>query len=158
MSKYRNKLIKIDAFKFGVDDVPNWFTGSIVKEKKKIATSSVGFVDNDLATTIIDNIDGVYQELEYAKIENSIDGNVKVKKGDYIVKTYDGEMASYPAEEFEDVFENIEQSNDKLKEICKPICEYIKANYDPYTHIIINDENVIVVKTELGIPMKNRCF
>ena len=44
---------------------------------------------------------------------------------------------------------------EKIKELevlCKPIVEYLKENYDPYTNIIISDSNIRVTQDVIGIP------
>lgn len=44
---------------------------------------------------------------------------------------------------------------ESLRDLCKPICEYINEHYDPHTQIIITDDHVKVTRDEIGIPVKN---
>jgi hypothetical protein len=41
-----------------------------------------------------------------------------------------------------------------LQDICKPVSDYLKENYDPHTTIIITDSIIKLVKDEIGIPIK----
>ncbi|CEK34286.1 hypothetical protein UMC2_34971 [[Clostridium] sordellii] len=54
-------------------------------------------------------------------------------------------------------FDSIEEDRiseiETLRNICRPICEYINEHYDPYTQIIITDKQVKIMKDEIGIPM-----
>lgn len=40
-----------------------------------------------------------------------------------------------------------------LKEISKPIIEFLKENYNPHTTIIINQDSIKVVSDEINIPI-----
>lgn len=40
----------------------------------------------------------------------------------------------------------------ELKDLCKPIVNYLKENYDPYVNVIINDSNIRVTRDITGIP------
>lgn len=41
-----------------------------------------------------------------------------------------------------------------LEEICRPIAEYLKNNYDPHCTIIITDTQIKLVRDEIGIPVE----
>lgn len=43
----------------------------------------------------------------------------------------------------------------KLEELCKPIAEYLKQNYDPHCSIIISDSYIKLVRDEIGISIKD---
>ena len=43
---------------------------------------------------------------------------------------------------------------EELKELCKPLIEYLKENYDLHTTIIISEDYIKLVKDEIGIPME----
>lgn len=41
---------------------------------------------------------------------------------------------------------------EELKEKCEPLIEYLKEHCDPHQMIIISDEGVRLVSTELWVP------
>ncbi len=49
---------------------------------------------------------------------------------------------------------NRKEEIDKLEELCKPIAEYLKSNYDPYATVVITDSHIKLVRGEIGIPVK----
>lgn len=40
----------------------------------------------------------------------------------------------------------------ELKELCKPISDYLKKNCDPYCTVIIADQSVKLVRDQISIP------
>lgn len=42
----------------------------------------------------------------------------------------------------------------ELEEICKPVVEYLKKNYDPHCTVVITDSHIKLVRDEIGIPVK----
>ena len=44
-----------------------------------------------------------------------------------------------------------EQMED-LRELCKPLIEYLHCKYEPYTEICISSEGIKVKQTVIGIP------
>ena len=43
----------------------------------------------------------------------------------------------------------------KIEELCKPVYEYLRQNYDPHCSIIISDLHIKLVRNEIGIPIKD---
>ncbi|MEG0133818.1 MAG: hypothetical protein RR782_06800 [Clostridium sp.] len=41
-----------------------------------------------------------------------------------------------------------------LKNICSPVVDYLKENYDPYCTVIITDYQIKLVRDEIGIPIE----
>ena len=41
-----------------------------------------------------------------------------------------------------------------LEEICGPIIEYLIKNHDPHCSVIISDNQIKLIRTEIGIPVK----
>jgi len=39
-----------------------------------------------------------------------------------------------------------------LEELCKPISNYLRNNYDPYVTVVITDSKIKLVRDEIGIP------
>ena len=40
-----------------------------------------------------------------------------------------------------------------VKELCKPIREYLANNYDPHTTFLISMDNINIVRDEVNIPI-----
>ena len=43
----------------------------------------------------------------------------------------------------------------KLKEVCKPIVEYLNENFDPHTTIMITSDCVKVCQDVYGVPIES---
>jgi hypothetical protein len=43
----------------------------------------------------------------------------------------------------------------KLEELCKPVTEYLKSNYDPYATVVITDSHIKLYRGGIGIPVRN---
>ena len=52
--------------------------------------------------------------------------------------------------------ENVNAELDKLKDLCTPVIEYLKDNYNHYTKLIISEDCIEMVITEVGIPMDSK--
>lgn len=81
--KYRKKPVVVEAFRFGVDRMPLWFTDKIDTKEVKI-------------------------ELGYAIID-TLEGKMKAEFLDYIIKGVKGEL--YPCKDdiFEATYEKVEE-------------------------------------------------
>ncbi|WP_297429581.1 hypothetical protein [Clostridium sp.] len=53
----------------------------------------------------------------------------------------------------EDGFMPAESPVQELEEICKPVVEYLKKNYDPHCTVVITDSHIKLVRDEIGIPV-----
>lgn len=42
----------------------------------------------------------------------------------------------------------------KLEELCLPIVEWLKKNYDPYTQVQITSDNIEMIQKVIGIPLE----
>jgi hypothetical protein len=42
---------------------------------------------------------------------------------------------------------------DKLEELCKPISDYLRENYDPYYSVVITDDSIRLTQDQIGIPV-----
>ncbi|MHC1683456.1 MAG: hypothetical protein AB6733_10950 [Clostridiaceae bacterium] len=42
-----------------------------------------------------------------------------------------------------------------LEEVCRPVVDFLKKNYDPYTTIIIAESQIKLVRDEIGIPVES---
>ncbi|OSA98149.1 UNVERIFIED_ORG: hypothetical protein B2H98_05520 [Clostridium botulinum] len=41
-----------------------------------------------------------------------------------------------------------------LEEVCKPVVDYLKKNYDPHCTVVITDSQMRLVRDEIGIPVR----
>ncbi|MBN1076984.1 hypothetical protein [Clostridium botulinum] len=41
----------------------------------------------------------------------------------------------------------------RLEEVCKPVVDYLKKNYDPHCTVVITDSQIRLVRDEIGIPV-----
>lgn len=48
--------------------------------------------------------------------------------------------------------EELGLEENKLRELARPLIEYLKENCHPYTSIVITEERMAVVETVLSIP------
>lgn len=44
---------------------------------------------------------------------------------------------------------------EKLNELCKPVVEYLKRNWDPHCAVIITDSHIKLVRDEMGCPTRS---
>jgi hypothetical protein len=44
---------------------------------------------------------------------------------------------------------------ESLKNVCKPVLEYLKKNYNPHCSLIITDTYIRLVEDKIGIPVEN---
>lgn len=51
--------------------------------------------------------------------------------------------------------ESIKEEIKNLNEICKPVVDYLKENYDPHCTVIITDNHIRLVRDEMGIPVRS---
>jgi hypothetical protein len=42
----------------------------------------------------------------------------------------------------------------ELEELCKPVAEYLKKNWDPHCTVVITDSHIRLVRDEMGIPVR----
>ncbi|NFS61085.1 hypothetical protein FDF00_09010, partial [Clostridium botulinum] len=42
----------------------------------------------------------------------------------------------------------------KIEEVCKPVVDYLKKNYDPHCTVVITDSQIRLVRDEIGIPVR----
>ena len=81
--KYRKIPVVIEAFKFGVDDFPEWFND---------------VVDTAMILSISNN----------ACIIRTLEGDHRARKGDYIIKGVKGELYPCKPDIFEMTYEKVD--------------------------------------------------
>lgn len=90
MTKYRKKPVEVEAFRFYVDPVPDWFM-------EKIKSNEIIFHD------------AVYERngrLAYCEIK-TLEGVMTGNAGDYIIKGVQGEIYPCKADIFEQTYEKV---------------------------------------------------
>lgn len=105
---YRKKPVEIEAFRFGHEDEPVWFT-----------TSVVGVIINDVPTPYSEALYKDYErtpvfcnlyipreEREYCLID-TLEGQMKAMNGDYIIKGVDGELYPCKPDIFMQTYERV---------------------------------------------------
>lgn len=150
MAKYRNKLVVIDAEKYkkGMEDgFENIRVSDLREDNIKVAHAWYGDVIKDKTANITLPYISILGDKEY------------IGPNDMIVTQCGGNRYICNKDIFEKTHEKIESDGVSeilsLRNLCKPIFEYINEHYDPYTQIIITDKQVKITKDEIGIPMQN---
>lgn len=91
MSKYRKKPVVIEAFKFYVDPMPDWFMDKVTENK-----------------AILRNCDYRRYDLSeaYCEIE-TLEGTMIANGGDYIIRGVQGEIYPCKPDMFEQTYEKV---------------------------------------------------
>lgn len=48
----------------------------------------------------------------------------------------------------------MEEKIKELEELCKPVSEYLKKNWNPHCTVIITDTHIKLVRDEVSIPLE----
>lgn len=91
--KFRKKPVEIEAFKFYVDDMPDWFMDGVTENK-----------------IILNNCNHDQYDLNQAYCEiETLEGTMVAYGGDYIIQGIEGEI--YPCKEriFEATYDKVEE-------------------------------------------------
>lgn len=88
MTFYVKKPIKIEAFRFGFDDEPEWFS------KDKHVIYHPAMVSKDLGTLVM-------TELPAFCMVQTLEGAMRAEIGDYVIKGIKGEIYPCKADIFE---------------------------------------------------------
>lgn len=46
----------------------------------------------------------------------------------------------------------MEKKTAELQALCEPLIKYLKENYDPHATIVVSDGDIMLMRTEIGIP------
>ena len=93
MSKYIKKPIEVEAFQFGIDEMPEWYLCS-----EQVSHSYNAYTGE--TTSYIDTLEGL----------------MKAHKGDYIIKGIKGEIYSCKEDIFKATYDLVETEKDMSKE------------------------------------------
>lgn len=97
MATYRKKPVEVEAFQYGVDSMPAWFTCSIIgtiifmeEDDDELIHHSLPNMKTGVYCNLAKTVAG---EAPYCLIE-TLEGSMKCEKGDFIIQSVHGEM--YP--------------------------------------------------------------
>lgn len=92
--KYRKKPLVIEAFRLGLERIPNWF--QLEFEKGNITQKN-------------ENPDDEYGNITYCYCEiKTLEGTMKADLGDYIIQGVNGEIYPCKPDIFEKTYEKVE--------------------------------------------------
>lgn len=89
MGKYRKKPVVIDAFKLGVDNMPDWFMDSVTANKVVLHGTSSGFYHADDTNADIYTLEGWHHANYGDYIIRGVKGELYPCKPDIFDMTYD---------------------------------------------------------------------
>lgn len=87
MARYIKKPVVIDAFRLGIDNIPDWFMDKLESNDARVYISFPG-------------------GLSYARIK-TLTGTRTVEVGDFIIKGIDGELSSCKADFFYEAYDRL---------------------------------------------------
>lgn len=87
MARYRKKPVEIEAFRLGIDCIPDWFMD-------KVASNNVNIVINLLGAVRMANI-------------KTLEGTMTAREGDFIIKGVEGEIYPCKADIFYATYEAV---------------------------------------------------
>lgn len=93
MGKYRKKPVMIEAFKFYVDPIPDWFMDKVTAYEAVLHNCDYKKYD----------IDEAYCEIQ------TLEGTMTGKGGDYIIKGVQGEIYPCKPDIFEQTYDLVEK-------------------------------------------------
>ena len=92
MMKYRKKPVEVEAFRMGIDNIPDWFMDKITSNEIILSR----------------NLDETYCHIE------TLEGTMKADYGDYIIRGVNGEIYPCKPDIFEKTYERAEKMIDIL--------------------------------------------
>ena len=117
MAKYRKKPVVIEAFRLGVDYIPDWFMDKVTTNDIILYGTSSGFEHHDDTNADIKTLEGV----------------MHANFGDYIIKGVKGEIYPCKPDIFKDTYESADTTADVVEVIrCKDYKEYNGHRYCNY--------------------------
>lgn len=115
MAKYRKKPVIVEAFKMGIDPIPDWFMDKVTANE--VILHSVPFHESRPH-----NYGQTYCDIM------TLEGTMRGDYGDYIIKGVQGEIYPCKPDIFEQTYEPVEEYSEqveklvaKVREACMPI-------------------------------------
>lgn len=100
MAKYRKKPVLVEAFKFYVDPMPDWFMDKVTTNEVILFNCNYNRYTIDEAFCHIDTLEGVMEG----------------RGGDFIIKGIQGEIYPCKPDIFEATYEILDESEDRTLE------------------------------------------
>ncbi|PJZ19747.1 hypothetical protein CEW46_21445 [Bacillus cereus] len=97
--KYVKKPVVIEAFRYGVDDRPDWFDDAVTDNTVITHTSGT--------SGPFDNPDRIWCTI------NTLEGKMTANEGDYIIKGVKGELYPCRADIFHATYEIVKENYDE---------------------------------------------
>jgi len=116
---FRQKSDLIEAFRIGIDPIPDWFMDKVTNNKAILLSPTVG-----------NHSPFEHRSDTYCILRNENGISSFVNHGQYIVNNQNRPIYSYEAEHFEKVYELIENSTTTFRKISKHF-EAFKIGLDP---------------------------
>lgn len=93
MSRYRKLPVEVEAFRIGIDYIPDWFMDKVTNNEIILHGKSSGFEHYDDTNCDI----------------KTLEGTMHANYGDYIIKGVNGEIYPCKPEIFEKTYELLEE-------------------------------------------------
>lgn len=136
MAIYQSKSVTVEAFRMGIDPIPDWFQDLI----------SSGDI---LAHTYCDGVLGGDEPIDQIKVFCLI-GHIRAENGDYIVQAPNGEIFVRPPEFFEKGYVLIDPQTPRKEKAVVGILGHAIAFWN---YFFPKNEGELLPKTDLRIPM-----
>lgn len=128
MARYRKKPVVIEAFRLGVDYIPDWFMNKVTTNDVILHGTSSGFEHHDDTSADIKTLEGV----------------MHANFGDYIIKGVKGEIYPCKPDIFKDTYESADTTADvapkseTAREIFAETIDFLIIKLSFVDHVVIN--------------------
>lgn len=102
--KYRKKPVIVEAFRYGIDNIPDWFMDKVTTNDIIMRT-----IPPDISR--LKNYGNMYCEI------NTLDGIMRGNYGDYIIKGVSGEIYPCKSYIFEKIYELVDDSHQDIENL-----------------------------------------
>ena len=89
MMMYRKKPVEVEAFRMGIDEIPDWFMDKVTSNTIKLSR----------------NVNETYCYIK------TLEGTMKADYGDYIIQGINGEIYPCKPDIFEKTYERVEEND-----------------------------------------------
>lgn len=126
MNRYRKKPVVIDAFRLGVDHIPDWFMDAVTANEVILHGTSNGF--DHVADTNADI--------------HTLEGWHHANYGDYIIRGVKGEIYPCKADIFNMIYDVVEPQNnaDRIRAMTDEELAQILIHYNAERDVFVADD------------------
>ena len=140
--------------------------------KKPVVVEAMQLIDRK--QSVIDCLDFVFAlRMDPSQIDSSatmkkireergfvirtLEGDMKVSYGDYIIKGVNGEFYPCKPDIFEKTYEKVEEPTptDTFESLTRPIMKWLTETYDPHHRVIISSEVAVVTQDIKGFQTED---